>query len=335
MRTYDSVAVEVRLELALAPGIESRRLGRVGGLGEVAGDRGIRRAADRRSRCIRRLGGGEELVARSTGLLADLLGRGVSGRGQVFLQVVVRPVVKGPGGPARGSLVGVLADKSTELILLGLVGNGDTTSLEVSLQAGLGPGVDGLVESLLRGYRSLVGSLGVRVAGLGSGGTVGRGGRGGGRRGVIEDLGTVLADEGTELLSLGSLGDGDAVGVAELLELRLAPGVDELVGQSCISLLGASGGTGLLLLRLEVGKTRVAADRGNQLITGRGLRSRNAVGVEPLLEVGLGPGVVEPVSRIVGCLADLLANGLPVLADLGEEGVTLTGLGNYWRLAQS
>lgn len=138
----------------------------------------------------------------------------------------------------------------------------------------------------------------------------------------------MLTDKSTELLSLGTLGNGDAVSVAELLELGLAPGVDELVGQSGVGLLGTGAGTGLLLLSLEVGEARVAADGGDQLITSGGLRGGDSVGVEPLLQVRLCPGVVQPVARVVGCLANLLGNGVVVLANLGDEGVTLAGLGN-------
>jgi hypothetical protein len=138
----------------------------------------------------------------------------------------------------------------------------------------------------------------------------------------------VLADKSTELLGLGTLRNGDVVGIAELLELGLAPGIDKLVGESGIRLLGASSGTGLLLLGLEVSETRVAADSGNQLVTSGGLGSRDAMGVEPLLEVGLGPGVVKPVTGIVGSLANLLTDRLPVLTDLGDKGVTLAGLRN-------
>jgi hypothetical protein len=143
----------------------------------------------------------------------------------------------------------------------------------------------------------------------------------------------MLADESTELLRLGTLGNGDAVAIAELLELRLVPGVNKLVSQSGVGLLGASRGTGLLLLSLEVGEARVTADRSDQLVASSGLRSRDAVRVKPLLELRFGPGVVKPVARIVGRLANLLGNRVPVLANLGEEGVTLAGLGNWWRSA--
>lgn len=60
---------------------------------------------------------------------------------------------------------------------------------------------------------------------------------------------------------------GNSILVRKLLQLRLAPGIDELVSECCIRSLGAGCGTGKLLLRLEVGQTRVAADRGDEFVT--------------------------------------------------------------------
>jgi len=224
--------------------------------------------------------------------------------------------------------VGVLADESAELVGLGLLGDGDAAGVEVGLQAGVGPGVDSLVEGLLCGEGSLVGGLGILVAGLRGGGTVSGGSRGRSGRSVVENLGTVLANKSTELLGLRALGNVDTMGIAELLELRLTPGVDELVCQGGVGLLGGSCSASLGLLSLEVGNAGVAADGSNQLVTGGGLRSGDAVGVEPLLEVGLGPGVVEPVARVVGSLANLLSDRVIVLADLSQKSVALARLGN-------
>lgn len=50
--------------------------------------------------------------------------------------------------------------------------------------------------------------------------------------------------------------------------------------------------------------------------------------VKPLLEVGLGPGLVQPVAGIGGGLASLLGRGLVCAARLLEKGVTLAGLWN-------
>lgn len=77
----------------------------------------------------------------------------------------------------------------------------------------------------------------------------------------------MLADKGTKLVELGALGYGNPVLVTEVLELGLAPGIDELVGQGCISSLGAGGGTGLLFLHAEIGKAGVAANSSDKLVS--------------------------------------------------------------------
>lgn len=134
------------------------------------------------------------------------------------------------------------------------------------------------------------------------------------------------------------LGDSltvDAVLVAELLELRLVPSIDDLVGQAVISGLGACLGAGSLLLHAQIGKTRVAANRSDELVTSRRLGSGNAMGIKPLLEVGLGPRLIQPVARVGSSLTGLLSDGLIRAASLLEEGITLTGLGNYKTLASN
>jgi hypothetical protein len=83
-----------------------------------------------------------------------------------------------------------------------------------------------------------------------------------------------------------------------------------------------------LILSLEVGKTRVAANRGNELVATSGLRSRETIGVKPFLEVRLRPGRVQPVTRVLSGLSKLLGRGLVALASLLEDGVTLAGLGD-------
>lgn len=142
----------------------------------------------------------------------------------------------------------------------------------------------------------------------------------------------------------------DCVLVTELLQLRLAPGIDDLVGERGVSGVGACGSGVLLVLQSEVGEARVATNRGNQLVTlqiskrqsktsqisfkgfpyVRDLRGRDTIGIQPFLEVRLGPGVVEPVTRVRGGLAHLLRYGLVVGADLLENSVTSAGL-RYWQ----
>lgn len=52
------------------------------------------------------------------------------------------------------------------------------------------------------------------------------------------------------------------------------------------------------------------------------------MGIEPLLQVRLGPGLIQPVTRVGGSLASLLSDGLIAGTGLLEEGITLAGLGN-------
>jgi hypothetical protein len=84
-----------------------------------------------------------------------------------------------------------------------------------------------------------------------------------------------------------------------------------------------------LLLSLQIGQTRVATDRGNQLVSRRGLGSREPMGVEPLLEVGLGPRRIQPVSGIGSRLAGALSSSLVVGSSLLENSVSRAGLRNY------
>jgi hypothetical protein len=77
----------------------------------------------------------------------------------------------------------------------------------------------------------------------------------------------VLAEKGTKLINLGALGHIDAVLVRELLQLRLAPGVNDLVGQIVVDALGLGLGGVECVLRLQVGEARIAANRCNELVT--------------------------------------------------------------------
>lgn len=59
----------------------------------------------------------------------------------------------------------------------------------------------------------------------------------------------------------------DAVLVAELLELRLAPRVNELVGERSVGVLCALLGARRLLLHAQVGQAGIAADQRNKLVS--------------------------------------------------------------------
>lgn len=99
----------------------------------------------------------------------------------------------------------VLADQSAELIDLGGLGDGNTTSIKVSLETAFRPRVDGLVERLLGGERGAICGAGIGVAGLGGCGTVGGSGRA--RNVVTKNISAVLANQGTKLVDLGALGN--------------------------------------------------------------------------------------------------------------------------------
>ena len=95
----------------------------------------------------------------------------------------------------------------------------------------------------------------------------------------------MLANESTELVQLGTLRDIDSVPVTEVLELRLAPGVDELVSQGGIGSFGAGRGARELVLGAEIGEPRVAAYRRDQLVPSGDLGSGKSVSIQPLLEI--------------------------------------------------
>lgn len=80
-----------------------------------------------------------------------------------------------------------------------------SASIQISLQTAIGPGVDGLVKSVLGGLGRGVGSLRSGRADVGGSGTECR--SGGTRNGVTKDLGAVLADQSAQLVELGTLGD--------------------------------------------------------------------------------------------------------------------------------
>lgn len=222
--------------------------------------------------------------------------------------------------------MGVLPNKGSELVSLAGMGDGNTTGIKIGLEAAVGPLVDGLVESILSGKGSTVSGLGVLVGSAGSSGAKGR--LGSGADGIAQKLSAVLSNKSPKLVDLGALRNRDAVLVAELLELGLAPSVNDGVSQIVIGRLNLSRGLVRLALGLEVGETRVAADRGNQLIASGWLRGREAVGIEPLLEIRLRPGRVQPVSGIGSGFSSLFSSSLVRLTGLLKKSITGTRLRN-------
>lgn len=205
MRTYDTVAVQVGLQLALAPRVESTLLGRLGSLGEVAGSRGVRAAASAGRRRVGGLSGRDKIITASSTAVANLLCGSVATVGEVALEAVVGEVVPSPSAVGVSRLVSVSAHQSLELSSLGALGDGDTAGVEVRLETGVRPVSNDAAERFLGGEGGVISGLGVLVAGFAGSSTEGTGSRCG--YVVAEDLGTVLADKSTELIRLGALGN--------------------------------------------------------------------------------------------------------------------------------
>ena len=171
-----------------------------------------------------------------------------------------------------------------------------------------------------------VGGLGSSAVDVGSGSAVGRGSSGG--CGVTIKTSTVLAGKSDQLVTLGALGNLDAVLVGPLLDLRVRPRVQKGIAQTLLSSGGGSRGLGVNTLGVLAREAGLAAEVGDERVTGRGLRDVVATLIEPRLEVRVRPGSVEPVTGVVGSLLGLLGCGLVVVTDGCEKRVTLAGLGD-------
>ena len=138
----------------------------------------------------------------------------------------------------------------------------------------------------------------------------------------------MLTGKSNELVALGALGNLDTVLVSPLLDLAVRPRVEKSVAKR---LLGSGSGRRNLsvgTLGILTGNTGLAADAGDEAVTGGGLGNLVATLIEPGLQVRVGPRFVEPVTGVVCVFRDLVRSGLVVLTDSLEKGVTLAGLGN-------
>lgn len=169
-----------------------------------------------------------------------------------------------------------------------------------------------------------VGGLGSSAVDVGSGSAVGRGSSGG--CGVTIKTSTVLAGKSDQLVTLGALGNLDAVLVGPLLDLRVRPRVQKGIAQTLLSSGGGSRGLGVNTLGVLAREAGLAAEVGDERVTGRGLRDVVATLIEPRLEVRVGPGSVKPVTGVVGGLRSLLGDRLVVLANGLQKRVALAGL---------
>jgi hypothetical protein len=131
----------------------------------------------------------------------------------------------------------------------------------------------------------------------------------------------VLASESDELVALATLRDLDSVLVGPLLDLAVTPAVQEGITEGSLGGLSSGGGGVVLGSGAVRSDLSVAADRRDQLVASAGLRHGNAALIEPGLEVGVRPGLVEPVTRVGSGLAGLVGNGLVVGAGSLEERV--------------
>jgi hypothetical protein len=138
----------------------------------------------------------------------------------------------------------------------------------------------------------------------------------------------VLASESEELVALGALGNLDTVLVGPLLDLAVGPRVEESVAEALLSSRGRGRDLGVGALEVQASDARLTTDAGNEAITGGRLGNGVATLIEPGLQVRVGPRFVQPVTRVVDSLGELVGSRLVVLADRLEEGVTLAGLGN-------
>jgi hypothetical protein len=127
----DTVAVKIVLQFAIGPGVENGVLGSVGLLGEIAGDRGKVCTTSFGGRSIVVLSLLDKVLTSGFRVLLVLLTIGF----EVLLEILDGPRVKGPGRPAGSGLVSVESDLLQKLVTLAALGDGNTSGVEISLQA--------------------------------------------------------------------------------------------------------------------------------------------------------------------------------------------------------
>ena len=137
----------------------------------------------------------------------------------------------------------------------------------------------------------------------------------------------MLASESSKLVTLATLGNGDAVLVEPLLDLAVRPALKKLVRKALLGRGGLLGGGVVLLVGFASSNVRVTTDGGNERVTVAGLGNRDATLVAPGLQVRVGPLSVEPLARVGSGLAGLVGHRLVVGADSREQRVASAGLG--------
>lgn len=258
-------------------GVLAGLAGRAGGTGSrLGGNGGKRRGAGRSSGKARAgldrsgaqgslglLGSEAELVQGVVVVVAEAGVRVVGGLGEV---VTGR---RGGGAVSAGSLVlgvgaceagGVLASKSSKLVALAALRNGNTVLVEPLLDLAVRPAVEELVGKALLSVLGLVGSRVVLLVGFLSGNV------------------RVTTDGGNERVAVASLRDGNAALITPGLQVRVGPLRVEPVTR-------VSGGlTGLVCRGLVVG-----ANSGEERVAGARAGVGDAVVVAESLELRFGP----------------------------------------------
>lgn len=127
----------------------------------------------------------------------------------------------------------------------------------------------------------------------------------------------MFAGESNELVALATLWNLDAIAVGPLLDLAVAPALEELIAERLSGASSRLGSRSVLLRSLVGGDLGVTAKGSNELITVTWLRDRNTALIEPGLQVRVGPLGVEPVARVGSSLTSLLGG----LCIVGAGGV--------------
>lgn len=229
--------------------------------------------------------------------------------------------------PSTSSPVRVGTDGSQKLITLAELWDRDTAGIQECLEAGVRPSLDSSIESFLSLQLQIVRGASEFISSLGSGSTNGLGGSGGSTSSLGKEMSPVLAGESNQLIALRALGHLHIVLVEELLQLRVRPGIEKLLTQRSFGSFSGGDNRCSDTPGLKTGQVGVSAHISNELVTVRWLRSGPSSLIEPLLQVGVGPLLVQPVARVGGGLASLFCDRFVVLTSGFDEGIAFARLG--------
>ena len=211
-----------------------------------------------------------------------------------------------------------------KLILLPTLRYRNATSVKVSLETAVAPSSNSLVERALTLQSSILSSLSVLIAGLGGGSTVSARSR---RANIaLSQLISMLLGECNQFIAFGALRNLNAILISPIFDLTVAPGIQHCVGETLLGSICGSGSRCSGVLQVLSRQARIATDRSDELVPGARLWDRYSALIEELLELGLGPGLIEPIARVARGLLELFRDRLVVLSSGGQERVALTWL---------